>query len=375
MEMNKETLYTIALTQIKGVGLSLGRQLYDRAGSATVLFENRRNLQDVIPDVRPELVSLMQDVDLPLKRAEQELEFMEGKAVQCITCSDERYPRRLLECQDAPLVLYFCGHADLNKQRIVSMVGTRRCTNYGRDICNGFVKELKEADPDILVVSGLAYGIDICSHRAALANGMDTVAVLAHGLDRIYPSMHRKTAVEMTRQGGLLTEYLSDTTPEKGNFVQRNRIVAGLSDVTIVVESAEKGGSLITASLAHGYNREVLAFPGRIYDEHSKGCNRIIQNEMARPLRSAEDLFAIMNWKPRSGERKQKQQELFLSLTDKQRRVVDVLKTSDDVAISQVVTETGMPFSEISVLMFELENMGVVDFVGATRYRLLRRNV
>ena len=187
--------------------------------------------------------------------------------------------------------------------------------------------------------------------------------------------MHRKTAVEMTRQGGLLTEYLSDTTPEKGNFVQRNRIVAGLSDVTIVVESAEKGGSLITASLAHGYNREVLAFPGRIYDEHSKGCTRIIQNEMARPLRSAEDLFAIMNWKPRSGERKQKQQELFLSLTDKQRRVVDVLKTSDDVAISQVVTETGMPFSEISVLMFELENMGVVDFVGATRYRLLRRNV
>ena len=375
MDAEKELLYTIALTQVKGVGVTLGRQLYERAGSATALFENHRDLQDVIPDAKPELVSLMKDVDLPLKRAEQELEFMAGKAVQCITCRDERYPRRLLECQDAPLVLYFCGRADLNKQRMISMVGTRRCTNYGRDICNDFVRQLKEADPDIMVVSGLAYGIDICSHRAALANGMDTVAVLAHGLDRIYPQGHRKTAVEMTRQGGLLTEYPSGTTPEKGNFVQRNRIVAGLSDATIVVESAEKGGSLITASLANGYNREVLAFPGRIYDERSKGCNRIIQNEMARPVRSVEDLFAIMNWKPKGGERRPQQQELFLTLTDKQRRVVEVLKKADDVAVSQMVTETGMPFSEISVLVFELENMGIVDFVGATRYRLLRRNV
>jgi DNA processing protein len=375
MDAEKEILYTIALTQVKGVGVYQARLLYERAGSATTLFENHRNLLDVIPDARPELVNLMKDVDLPLKRAEQELEFMAGKAVQCITCSDERYPRRLMECQDAPLVLYFCGCADLNKPRVISMVGTRRCTNYGRDICSDFVKQLKEADPDILVVSGLAYGIDICSHRAALANGMDTVAVMAHGLDRVYPSLHRKTAVEMTRQGGLLTEYPSGTTPEKGNFVQRNRIVAGLSDATIVVESAEKGGSLITANLANSYGREVFAFPGRIYDAYSMGCNRIIQNEMARPIRSAADLFAIMNWKPKGGEPKPKQQDLFLDLTDKQRRVVDVLKTADDVAISQVVTETGMPFSEISVLMFELENMGVVDFVGATRYRLLRRNV
>ena len=375
MDWEKETLYTVALTLVKGVGVNLGRKLYEQAGSATALFENRHCLQDVIPDAKPELVRLMQDVDLPLKRAEQELEWMAGKAVRCLTCNDEEYPKRLLECVDAPLVVYYCGNADLNKQRVVSMVGTRRCTGYGRDICQHFVEELKEADPDIMVVSGLAYGIDICSHRAALAQGMETVGVLAHGLDRIYPSVHRKTAVEMTRQGGLLTEYVAGTVPERGNFVQRNRIVAGLSDVTIVVESAEKGGSLITANLAHGYGREVLAFPGRVYDERSKGCNRIIQNEMARPVRSAEDLFAIMNWKPKGDKAKAKQQDLFVSLTEKERQVVDCLQKADDVAIGQIVAETGMPFSEISVLMFELENRGIVDFVGATRYRLLRRNV
>lgn len=375
MEINKETLYTIALTQVNGVGLSIGRQLYDKAGSATTLFENRHHLQDMIPDIKPELVHLLQDVDTPLRRAEQELEFISRKAMQCITCRDERYPQRLLECADAPLVLYYCGNANLNKQRIISMVGTRRCTNYGRDICHQFIEELKELDENILIVSGLAYGIDIVSHREALAHGMETVAVMAHGLDRVYPSHHHQTAVEMTKRGGLLTEYVTGTTPEKGNFVQRNRIVAGLSDVTIVVESAEKGGSLITASIAHSYQREVLAFPGRVYDEYSKGCNRIIQNEMAHPIRSGEDLFKIMNWKAKSSQPKQRQQELFLSLTDDERKVVECLKTADEQPISSILNETGLAYSNASVLLFELENKNIIETLAGNRYRLLRKNI
>jgi len=373
--MDKEVFYTIALTQLKGVGPSMARQLYERAGSATALFENRHHLQDVIPDASPKLISLMQAVDVPLKRAEQELELMSKKSIKCITIKDERYPLRLRECDDAPTVIYLCGNADLNRQHVVSIVGTRRCTAYGRDICRQFIGELKEYDADILIVSGLAYGIDICSHREALANGMDTVAVMAHGLDRIYPAVHRETAIKMTQHGGLLTEYVTGTTPEKGNFVQRNRIVAGLSDVTIVVESAEKGGSLITANIAHSYQREVLAFPGRIYDEHSKGCNRIIQNEMAHPLRSAEDLFTIMNWKRKGGEPHAVQQQLFVQLNGEERKLIECLKTADDKPVNQLVSETGMSYSSISVLMFELENKGLVEFMGGARYRLLRKDV
>ena len=373
--MDKETLYAIALTQVKGIGVQLARQLYERAGSATALFENRHNLQDIIPDANARLVSLMQDLDIPLRRAEQEAELIGRKAMECVDIRDERYPLRLRECDDAPLVLYFCGNANLNRRHVVSIVGTRRCTAYGRDICRQFVADLKDADPDMLIVSGLAYGIDICAHREALANGLDTIAVLAHGLDRIYPYPHRGTATEMTKHGGLLTEYTTGTTPERGNFVQRNRIVAGLSDVTVVVESAEKGGSLITANIAHSYQREVAAFPGRIFDEYSKGCNRIIQNEMARPIRSAKDLFSIMNWQAQAAKPKAVQQDLFVSLTTDEQRIVECLKSADDKAINQIVGETGISYSGISVMMFELENKGIVEFLGSTRYRLRRNDV
>ena len=373
--MDKETLYTIALTQVRGIGPVTARRIYDKAGSAAAIFENLHHLPDIIPDVTPKLITLLQADDTPLRRAEQELEHISNKSVDCFTIQDNRYPFRLKECDDAPVVIYFCGNANLNSQHVISMVGTRKCTPYGRDICRQFISELKEYDPDILIVSGLAYGIDICSHREALSNGMNTVAVMAHGLDRIYPSMHRKTAVEMTRHGGLLTEYMTGTTPEKENFVQRNRIVAGISDVTIVVESAEKGGSLITANIAHSYQREVLAFPGRIYDEHSKGCNRIIQSEMAHPLRSAEDLFNIMSWKRRGKEGRSMTQGLFVNLTEEERRLVECLKEADEMSVGTMVSKTGMAYSAISVVLFELENKGIVEYVGGSRYRLLRRNV
>lgn len=370
---NRELLHTIALTQIKGIGLMTAKKLCERIGSVSEIFENHRNIRDVIPDASDKLVNLLKDTDGALERAERELETVGKKNIECLLYRDEKYPRKLLECDDAPLVLFSCGNAELNRRHVVSIVGTRRCSNYGKDICRNFIAELKEMDPDILIVSGLAYGIDICAHREALHNGMQTTAVLAHGLDNIYPNTHRQTAAEMTKNGSLLTEYLTGTAIERGNFVQRNRIVAGISDVTIVVESGERGGSLITANLAHSYQREVCAFPGRVYDEGSKGCNRIIHNNMAHCIRTTADLFEVMSWKPATAEPKPVEQDLFVTLTEEERKVADCLKDAEDKAVNQIVTETGLPFSAVSVVMFELESKGIVDFIGATRYRLLRR--
>ena len=369
----QEILSAIALSQLKGVGLADLHRVCQTLGSASAVFEHRGHLSDVLPDASPRLLQALGHADDAWQRAEQEVAFMEGKSIRCIPFADADYPQRLWECSDAPLALFYCGNADLNRRHVVSVVGTRRCTSYGRDVCHQFMEELRQADPEVMVVSGLAYGIDICAHREALACGMDTVAVLAHGLDRVYPSLHRDTAVKMTHQGGLLTEFLSGTGPEKRNFVQRNRIVAGLSDVTIVVESAERGGSLITASIAHSYQRDVVAFPGRVYDEHSKGCNRIIQNELARPIRSAEDLFRIMAWKPRAQTGKAVQQELFVELTEDERRLCDCLKEADTLSVGQLVAATGLSVSGVGVTLFELEAKGVVDRLGGTRYKLLRR--
>lgn len=370
---SKELLHTIALTQIKGIGLMTARKLCERVSSASDILENHRNIRDVIPDASDALVNLLYNTDAALERAEQELEFISKKNIECLTYSDEKYPQRLLECDDAPLVLFSYGNADLNKHHVISIVGTRRCTNYGKDICRSFIAELRELDPNILIVSGLAYGIDICAHREALHNHIQTTGVLAHGLDTVYPSMHRQTAAEMTRCGSLLTEYLTQTTPDKGNFVQRNRIIAGLSDATIVVESAERGGSLITANIAHSYQREVLAFPGRVYDDCSRGCNRIIHNNMAHSLRSAADLFEIMNWNPTATDLKPRQQELFVKLTTNEQKIIDCLAEAEDKPINQIVLETELSFSDVSIMLFELENKGMIDFTGATRYRLLRR--
>lgn len=352
-----------------GIGPATARRMCSQAGSARAVMENHCSLRDVIPDASDQLVTLMADTAEAMKRAEKELEFMEGKRVKCLTYADADYPQRLLECDDAPLVLYFCGNADLNASKVISMVGTRRCTSYGRDMCRRLVEEMKELMPDVLIVSGLAYGIDVCCHRESLKMGLPTVGVLAHGLDTLYPRTHRETAVEMVKNGGLLTEYPSQTKMDKGLFVHRNRIVAGICDATIVVESAEKGGSLITANLAHGYEREVLAVPGRVTDDMSKGCNRIIQNDLAHSVRNAEDVARLMGWntEPKNEAR---QGELFVQLTENQQMVVDCMKGQEPMMTNQIVAATGMAFSEVSIVLFELENMRIVEFAGGGRYFL-----
>lgn len=371
----QEIVSSIALTKLNGLSLLNARTLLDSLGSASEVFAHRKDIVGVIPDASQRLVAAFDHTDEALRLAEEEMKFVEQKRLRVLTLNDVDYPQRLRECEDAPLVLYYCGSANLNSQRVISIVGTRKCSEYGREVCNNFIADLKRYYPDTLIVSGLAYGIDVCAHRAALDNGMSTIGVLAHGLDTIYPSMHRQIAADMVhRQGGLLTEYGVHTTPEKGNFVRRNRIVAGMCDACIVVESSERGGSLITAELAMEYNRDVFAFPGRVYDEYSRGCNNLIRRQQATLLTCAADLLDAMGWDnplKKDSKRKVVQQELFPDLTDEERALVNTLKDVDDKHINQIAIDANIPYSRASMILFDLEMKGIVKALGGARYRLV----
>lgn len=371
----EESIAAIALTKLKGLSLLNARTLLDAMGSASEVFAHRKDIVSLIPDASQRLVAAFADADDALRLAEEEMVFIEKKRLKVFTLNDDDYPQRLRECEDAPLVLYYCGSANLNSQHVISIVGTRKCSEYGREVCNNFIADLKRYYPDTLIVSGLAYGIDVCAHRASLDNGMPTVGVLAHGLDTIYPSMHRQVAAEMVhQQGGLLTEYTTHTTPEKGNFVRRNRIVAGMCDACIVVESSERGGSLITAELAMEYNRDVFAFPGRVYDQYSRGCNNLIRKQQATLLTCAADLLDAMGWDnplKKDSKRKVVQQELFPDLTDEERALVNTLKDVDDKHVNQIAIDANIPYSRASMILFDLEMKGIVKALGGARYRLV----
>ena len=364
----------MALTRVPKLNYSQQRMLVETLGSATAVYENRHNIMDAFPDATTALKENLAYMDSCLPRCEEEMEWADKVRVDCISFLDDRFPVRLKECDDAPMMLYYRGTADLNKKRIISMVGTRKITDYGRQMCEVFIKELADLCPDILVMSGLAYGVDIQCHRQALQNKMDTIGVLAHGLDQIYPSMHRNTAKEMLEHGGLLTEFMSRTTIEKRYFVQRNRIVAGCSDATIVVESASRGGSLITAEIAQSYDREVFAFPGRMTDTQSDGCNRIIANNTAGLLTCAEDFVRAMGWQDDKARQKQLadgvQQELFSDLSDEEQIIVNALRNKDRLQLNILSVNTGIPAGKLSGLLFTMEMKGVVRMIPGGMYRL-----
>ncbi|MBQ2298396.1 MAG: DNA-processing protein DprA [Bacteroidaceae bacterium] len=373
--MNKEIVFSIALSKLKGLSVLNARILLDAMGSASEIFAHRKDILQMIPHASQRLQDALNHVDDVIDAAKKEVEFIEKNRIKALTLDSNEYPQRLKECEDAPLVLYLCGDTDLNRQRVISIIGTRKCSEYGREVCHHFISEFKRYYPDTLIVSGLAYGIDICAHRSALGNGMDTIGVLAHGLDTIYPSMHRATAADMVHQGGgLLTEYTTNTKPDKMNFVQRNRIVAGISDACIVVESSAKGGSLITAELASNYNREVFAFPGRIYDECSAGCNNLIKRHQATLLTSVEDLIEAMGWHNPLAEshKKSVQQELFPELNEEEAVLVNTLKNVDDKHINQIVIDSNIPYSRASMILFDLEMRGIVKALGGARYKVIR---
>lgn len=364
MAAEEELKFALALMRLRGVSQSVALKLYDHFETARAVFENRR-------DVEGNFKAALQDWTEALQWAEKELEFCGKNKIEIFTRHDTNYPARLNECPDAPLAFFYRGNANLNARHVISVVGTRKITEYGRTICQTFLRDLQQLTPECLVVSGLAYGVDIHAHRACLEAGLPTVGVLAHGLDRIYPAMHRTTAAEMIHHGGLLTEYPTMTVPDKGNFVRRNRIVAGLSEATIVVESANHGGALITANLALNYNRDVFAFPGRVFDQYSEGCNEIIRANKAMLITSAQEFAAAMGWKTMAQMPKTVQRELFPTLSPLQESIVNVMKGKDDCSINQISVQLNEPVSEISNALFELEMSGVIKFLPGGRYKLM----
>lgn len=371
--MNEEQLYSMALTRIPGLGQVGIHRLLESVGSATTIFKERNNLKDIIPDISPKIIN---ELDCPetLRMCEAELKFAEKNHIRCLTMKDEDYPSRLRECDDAPVLLFYRGNADLNCIHVINMVGTRNSTDYGKEICLRFIKDLKELMPDTLIVSGLAYGTDINAHRAALQYGMDTVGVLAHGLDRIYPSVHRRTAAEMLEHGGLLTEFPSGTNPDRQNFVKRNRIVAGMSDATIVIESDVKGGALITADIADSYHRDCFAFPGRIGDRFSSGCNNLIKSNKAALLLDAEDFIKSMNWETKNNTIKQEgiQRQLFPELSPEEEAIAEYLsKHTDGIQINTLVVNTGIPINKMTGILFEMEMKGVIRALAGGVYKLV----
>jgi len=366
----------MALTQVPAMSLTNLRQLVGELGSATAVYENRKSLRELLPAASQHTLDAIAAMESHLGRAELELAFCRKSGIRCLCLGDEAYPQRLKDCNDAPVLLYSLGSADLNARHIVSMVGTRQITSYGKDLCRSFVRDLKSLCPDTLVVSGLAYGVDVHCHRAALDEGLDTVGVLAHGLDQIYPRHHRETAKQMLVQGGLLTEYMSGTAIDKRNFVQRNRIVAGLADAVVVVESAMKGGSLITADIALSYDRLVWAFPGRIHDQYSTGCNRLISSNCASLLTGAEDFCQAMGWTDDVQHRQQLaegvQQEIFADFTEEEQRVVTALMKDDSKQINVLSVETNIPMNRLTSLLFSLEMKGAVQMLVGGKYKIKR---
>lgn len=370
-----EITCAMALTRISNFNFQTALSLYLELGSAQAVYEHRNDIGDVVADCSPRLIEALKDWSEPMRRAETEIEYMQKHGITALTMSDERYPQRLKECPDAPIVLYYKGSADLNRRRVVDIVGTRHCTAYGQDLVRRFMKGLRELCPEVLVISGLAYGVDICAHRQALANGYETVAVLAHGLDTLYPPRHRDTAVEMLSHGGLITEFMSNTRADKVNFVRRNRIVAGMADATILVESAAKGGGLITTGIARSYSRDVFAFPGAVGAPYSEGCNNLIRDNGAALITGAADFVKAMGWEDDTVLRKAEtagiERQLFPNLDTDEQRIVSLLQHTNDLQINIITAKTNIPINRVTSLLFQLEMKGVVRPLAGGMYHLI----
>lgn len=373
---DSELTYRIGMTLIKGIGNSLAKTLIAYTGSPEAVFrEKQQNLAKIpgIGDVHSQEITL--GGTAALTRATEEVEFITKNKITTTYYTDRDYPFRLKECSDAPLILFSKGNTELNKGKFIGIVGTRNATEYGKENCRKLVEDLALMLPGTTIVSGLAYGVDICAHKSAISAGLPTLGVVGHGLDRIYPATHRGTAIKMLENGGLLTEYISGTIPDRPNFVQRNRIIAGLCDATIVVESAIRGGALLTVEAAGNYNRDVFAFPGRIGDEYSAGCNTLIKNNKAALIESAQDLMNAMNWESQSNiaHSSSIQTTLFVDLSDEEQQIVSILRQhSDGVQVNELAVISGYPFSRISSLLLEMEFRGVVKCMPGSIYKAIK---
>ena len=366
--MNDGLLYEVALTLVPGIGDVNGKKLVAYCGGAEAVFCEKKKSLSRIPGIGEKTIDSIMSQNV-LSRAEKELDFADKHGIRILYYLNSDYPKRLQHCYDSPMVLYCKGYTDLNVDKAVGVVGTRNITDYGKVVTEKIISEL--CDDDVLVVSGLAYGVDTCAHVASVKNNLKTAAVLAHGLHTIYPSVNRGLAKKIWETGGcLLTEQISGVDPDRENFPKRNRIVAGMIDCLIVVESASKGGALITAEIANAYDREVFAVPGRIGDVYSLGCNTIIRSNKANIMLDVNDLRSVMRW----NEDKKvvpKQMKMFREFSDDERLVMNLFEESDVVYLDKIITETRLSPTKIASILLSLEFDGVLTALPGKRYQKL----
>ena len=360
--------YKIGISLIPKIGPVLTKRLIAYCGSLEGVFkENKRNLLK-IPGIGKKLIDHIVSNNV-LEQADKEIEYTEQNNISVIFYLDNNYPQRLKQCEDAPVVIYAKGNTNFNKTKMLSIVGTRSATNYGRDLCNKLIDDLALHGHDITIISGLAYGIDICAHRAALHNNLETIAVLGHGLSVIYPSVHKNTARQIVEKGALVTEFMGSGTPEPQNFVKRNRIIAGLADATIVIESGEKGGALITADIANSYNRDVFAYPGKVNDKYSIGCNKLIKTNKAALIEDINDLEYIMGWQNENKKNVIAQKKLFVELNEEESTIMELFDDNQELSIDQIAINSNMPLSKISFLLINLEFNGLLKCLPGKVYK------
>lgn len=366
--MNYELLYELALTLVPGIGDVNGKKLVAYCGGAEAVFwEKKKNLSK-IHGIGEKIIESIVKQNV-ISRAEKELAFAEKNDVRILYYLNSDYPKRLQHCYDSPMILYCKGETNLNVDKIIGVVGTRNVTDYGKIMTERIISELVE--DDVLVVSGLAYGVDTCAHHASVKNGLKTAAVLAHGFHTIYPSVNKSLAKKIVEEGGcLLTEQISGVEPDRENFPKRNRIVAGMIDCLIVVESASKGGALITAEIANNYDREVFAIPGRVGDACSEGCNKIIKDNKANILVDVNDLRTVMRWDDNK-KVVPKQMRLFRDFIPEEKLVMNLFEENDVVHLDKIITETMLSPTKIASVLLALEFDGIVTALPGKRYQKL----
>ena len=367
--MDEQIRYLIALSMVPMVGAVTARKLIAYSGSPEAVFRAGREKLQRIPGIGSILSGRTGAPGL-LEKADREIEYCRQHEITIMDFRDPAYPVRLRQCPDAPLILFLKGNNVLNSPKAVSIVGTRRATEYGIDQCQKLVREISERHPGTIIVSGLAYGIDYQAHSSALKFGLPTVAVMAHGLHTVYPAENRNLAVRILEGGCLVSDFTSDMQPERNNFIKRNRIIAGLSDATIVVESGLKGGALITADIAGSYNRDVLALPGRTYDEMSSGCNHLIKKNKAALIEDCRDLEYSLGWDIRESPSQPRQGLLFAELSDDEECVVTELRKDEKLNIDELSIRLGWPVKKLSPVLLNLEFEGIVVVLPGQFYRL-----
>ncbi len=368
IELNKDLQYKIGISLIPNVGPILTRRLLTTIGSPEGVFRESPSRLRKIPGFGEFLINQIQNPDI-LTKAEQEIAFINKFKIKHLFYTDVNYPLRLKQCEDAPVIFYFKGDVDWNSNKIISIVGTRSATEYGREVCMKLIEGCVERGHQPIIVSGLAYGIDITAHREALKNGLLTVAVLGHGFHTIYPAIHTSIARDISHQGALLTEFSSQTKPDPSNFIRRNRLIAGLSDATIVIESGIKGGALITADIASSYNRDVLAFPGRVGEPYSRGCNFLIKTNRAALIESAKDLEYCLQWDMFKKEPKQK--TLFAETTKEEDAILDLLRTENELSVDFICLKSNFPVNKVSGLLLNLEFKGLIKSLPGKMYKAI----